>query len=58
MRKIKIEYHKEKCIGAFNCTKIAPKYFKEEDGVRADLHNAKEEHGYQTKIVECDDESA
>ncbi|MEK6868256.1 MAG: DUF4346 domain-containing protein [Nanoarchaeota archaeon] len=58
MRKIKIEYHKEKCIGAFNCTKIAPKYFKEEDGVRADLHNAKEEHGYQTKIVECDDETA
>lgn len=58
MRKLKIEYHKAKCIGAFNCTKIAPEHFKEEDGVRADLSETKEEHGYQTKIVECDDETA
>jgi ferredoxin len=58
MRKLKIEYHKAKCIGAFNCTKIAPEEFEEEDGVQANLINIKEEHGYQTKIVECDDKTA
>ncbi len=58
MKKLKIEYHKAKCIGAFNCTNIAPEQFKEEDGIRANLINAKEEKEYQTKIVECDEESA
>ena len=57
-RTLKIEYHKAKCIGAFNCTKIAPDYFKEEDGVRADLSNAIDHKGYQTKIIECNEEMA
>lgn len=57
MKKLKIEYHKEKCIGAFNCTKIAPAFFKEQ-GTKADLTQAKTSSGYQTRIVECDDATA
>ena len=54
---LKIEYHKEKCIGAFQCTKIAPEFFKEQ-GTKADLIGAETEHGYQTRVVECDDKTA
>ncbi len=57
MRKLKIEYHKGKCIGAFNCTNIAPAFFKEQ-GTKADLVGAVTERGYQTLDVECDDETA
>lgn len=57
MKKLKIEYHKEKCIGAFNCTKIAPAFFKEQ-GTKADLSQAKTSNGYQTRIEECDDATA
>lgn len=54
MRTLKIEYHKKNCIGAFQCTKIAPEFFKEEE-TKADLVEAKTSNGYQTRIVECDD---
>ena len=57
MKKLKIEYHKGKCIGAFNCTNIAPAFFKEQ-GTKADLLGAITEKGYQTLDVECDDETA
>ncbi len=57
MKKLKIEYHKEKCIGAFQCTKIAPEFFKEEE-TKADLAKAKTKNGYQTRIVECDNATA
>ncbi len=57
MKKIKIEYHKGKCIGAFNCTNIAPAFFKEQ-GTKADLLGAITEKGYQTLDVECDNETA
>lgn len=57
MKKIKIEYHKKNCIGAFQCTKIAPEFFKEEE-TKADLANAKTSNGYQTRVVECDDATA
>ena len=57
MKKLKIEYHKAKCIGAFNCTNIAPAFFKEQ-GTKADLLGAVTEKGYQTLDVECDDETA
>lgn len=54
MRTLKIEYHKKNCIGAFQCTKIAPEFFKEEE-TKADLVEAKTSNGYQTRVVECDD---
>ncbi len=57
MRKLKIEYQKGKCIGAFNCTNIAPAFFKEQ-GTKADLVGAATEKGYQTLEVECNDETA
>lgn len=57
MRTLKIEYHKKNCIGAFQCTKIAPEFFKEEEA-KADLAEAKTSNGYQTRVVECDDATA
>lgn len=57
MKKLRIEYHKGKCIGAFNCTNIAPAFFKEQ-GSKADLVGAATEKGYQTLDVECDEETA
>ncbi len=57
MKKLKIKYQKEKCIGVFNCTKVAPKFFKEE-GIHANLFGARTENGFQTKTIECDEETA
>ncbi len=57
MRTLKIEYHKKNCIGAFQCTKIAPEFFKEEE-TKADLAEAKTSNGYQIRVVECDDATA
>lgn len=54
MKKLKIEYHKEKCIGAFNCTNIAPAFFKIQ-GTKADLAGAEIKEGYQTLVIDCDE---
>ena len=56
-RTLKIEYHKAKCIGAFNCTKIAPEFFSEQNTV-ANLSHSETIHGYQTKTVQCNEETA
>jgi ferredoxin len=56
-RKLKIEYHKEKCIGAFKCTNIAPAFFKE-NGEKADLVEATADGEYERREVECDEETA
>ena len=57
MRLLRVEYHKEKCIGSFNCTKTAPEFFKEA-GPKANLAGAKTKSGYQTREVECDEKTA
>ena len=57
MKKLKIEYHKEKCIGAFQCTNIAPAFFREE-GTKARLIHGKQEGEYETRVVECDESTA
>ncbi len=57
MKVFRIEYHKEKCIGSFNCTKTAPEFF-EEDSSKANLVGAETKNGYQTKVVECDEKTA
>ena len=57
MRTLKVQYHKAKCIGAFNCTKIAPEVFQEENTV-ANIRHAETINGYQTKTITCDEETA
>lgn len=54
---LKIEYHKKNCIGAFQCTKIAPAFFREEN-TKADLVHAETKGDYQTRVVTCDDATA
>ena len=58
MRHLKIEFHTEKCTGAFLCTNIAPAFFKENQTGKADVVDSKFEGYYQTRIVECDDATA
>lgn len=63
MRTLKIHYHKQNCIGAFQCTKIAPAFFQEK-GTKADLIGAvlekdsKTHEEYQTRVIHCDDKTA
>ena len=41
MKKLKVEYDKNKCIGAGNCASIAPDYYNLSDG-KATLKNSKD----------------
>jgi ferredoxin len=56
-KKLKIVYNKEKCIGAFTCTNIAPAFFKQEDN-KANLAESQTEGEYQTRVVECDEKTS
>ena len=58
MRKIKVEYYRNKCIGQGNCASIAKDYF-ELLGKKAILKNSKKKDGNIYCIeVNCDDDTA
>lgn len=57
MRNLKIEFHKSKCTGAFQCTTIAPAFFQKQGKV-ATLRTEAVVDGHQTQVVSCDDATA
>ena len=58
MKKIKVEYYRNKCIGQGNCASIANDYF-ELSGKKAVLKNSRKDgDGIYSVEVNCDDDTA
>jgi len=57
MPKLRVEYDRENCIGAFACMAVDPDLWKKNDADnKADLEGGKENSGKWVKEIECSED--